>query len=61
MTIIHSASPVRLLLLADVAAEDGQRADADAQREEGLAHSSEDYLAYTMLRQFCRSRGRGNT
>jgi len=41
-----------LLLLADVAAEDGQRAHADAQCEEGLAHSGEDYLAYTVLGNF---------
>ena len=40
------------MLLADVAAEDGQRAHADAQCEEGLAHSGEDYLAYTMLGNF---------
>ena len=45
-----------LLLLADVAAEDGQRAHADAQREEGLAHSSEDYLAHAMLRDFAEVR-----
>ena len=37
------------LLLADVAAEDSERADAQAQREEGLAHSSEDNLAHAML------------
>ena len=37
------------LLLADVAAEDSERTDAQAQREEGLAHSSEDNLAYAML------------
>ena len=37
------------LLLADVTAEDSERADAQAQREEGLAHSSEDNLAHAML------------
>ena len=37
------------LLLADVAAEDSERANAQAQREEGLAHSSEDNLAHAML------------
>ena len=37
------------LLLADVAAEDSERADAQAQREEGLAHSSKDNLADAML------------
>ena len=37
------------LLLADVAAEDSERADAQAQREEGLAHSGEDNLAHAML------------
>ena len=37
------------LLLADVAAEDSECANAQAQREEGLAHSSEDNLAHAML------------